>query len=304
MFDPMLKMLADQFGDDWIPFILQQIGLSPDTVVVPLDSTLPAVSLEADRIFRVEVEPPFLLHVEFESSRPPGRPARFLKYNIIASDREELPCRTVVLLLRPEAQSQDLTGELTRDVPGRPGYLVFQYDVIRLWQIPKEVLLAGGPGLWPLVPLGNLNESSLETVMHDLFDHWNTVPEQVALELASATEILMGLRYSEEFIDQVLRRLESMEESVTYQRILRRGEERGRRAGREQGLEEGRQEGRDMGKIEHARQTVVRMLGRRFDEVSESVRTGVANIDDLDRLDRMVEATLSVASPEEVLKVP
>ncbi len=105
MFDPFLKTLADDFGADWVPFILQQIGLPADTPTVQLDSNLPAVALEADRVYRVETDPPFLLHVEFESSRPAGRPERFLKYNVLASDREGLPTRTAVLLLRPEARS-------------------------------------------------------------------------------------------------------------------------------------------------------------------------------------------------------
>lgn len=149
MFDPTLKLLADLFGNDWVPFILAQIGLPPDTKAVPLDTNLPAVSLEADRIFRVETTPPFLLHLEFESSRPPGRPSRFLKYNLLATEREDIPTRTVVVLLRIEAQTPDVNGHHKRTLPNGIEYLQFRYDVIRLWQISPRVLLSGGPGLWP-----------------------------------------------------------------------------------------------------------------------------------------------------------
>ena len=73
MYDPAMKMLADQFEGDWVPFLLEQIGLPPSTPTAPVDSNLPAVALEADRAYRAGTDSPFLLHFEFESSRPSRR---------------------------------------------------------------------------------------------------------------------------------------------------------------------------------------------------------------------------------------
>ncbi len=163
--------------------------------------------------------------------------------------------------------------------------------MIRLWEIPPAVLLAGGPGLWPLAPLGNVNEAEMPAVMADLYAHWRTVPEKIALELANATEVLMGLRYVPTFIDQVLRRVESMEESTTYQRIIRRGVDRGRL------------EGKLEGKLELAHDVLLRQLTRRFGPLSGGVANSLRKIQELGRLERMLDAVLTVATADEILAV-
>ena len=47
--------------------------------------------------------------------------------------------------------------------------------------------------------------------------------------LWTATYLLMGLTYSDELIDRLLEGVQSMKESVTYQKILREGRARKRR---------------------------------------------------------------------------
>ncbi len=56
--------------------------------------------------------------------------------------------------------------------------------------------------------------------------------------LWTATRVLMGLRYSQPLVDELLKGVIGMEESVTYQAIVAKGVEKGRREGEVAGLKE------------------------------------------------------------------
>ncbi len=82
-----------------------------------------------------------------------------------------------------------------------------------------------------------------------------------------------------------------MEESTTYQRIIRRGEDRGRL------------EGKLEGKLELAHEVLLRQLTRRFSPLSDGVANSLRQIQELGRLERMLDAVLTVATTEEILAV-
>lgn len=152
-----------------------------------------------------------------------------------------------------------------------------------------------GRGCGRFVPLANLNEDDLPVLLEAAYQHWKTVPEHLASEIANATEILMGLRYSEELIKLVFRRLETMEESVIYQRNLKRGEERGKKIGREEGRSEGR--------LEQLHHSIIRILKKRFIELPTTLEIQIEAILEIDRLERIIEAAIDVSRPEDVLRI-
>ena len=51
----------------------------------------------------------------------------------------------------------------------------------------------------------------------------------------SLTPLLMGLNYSDELTDSLLEGVQTMQESTTYQKILREGRDEGRKAGQKAG---------------------------------------------------------------------
>ena len=55
----------------------------------------------------------------------------------------------------------------------------------------------------------------------------NAEPQPRAVKLWTATYLLMGLRYSEELVSQLLEGVHNMQESTTYQAILREGLNKG-----------------------------------------------------------------------------
>ncbi len=76
---------------------------------------------------------------------------------------------------------------------------------------------------------------------------------------------------------------------------LAKGLEKGLEQGMEQGMKKARAEG-----VEHLRKTLLRMLGKRFGEVSPGVRGRIEAIGSLDELSGLVERILEVKSTEEL----
>jgi predicted transposase YdaD len=81
-----------------------------------------------------------------------------------------------------------------------------------------------------------------------------------------------------------------MEESTTYQAIIRRG--------KAEGIAEGRVEG----KLEGAREVVLRLGRRRFGEPDAATQTALASLHDIERLEQLAERLLEVESWQELLK--
>jgi hypothetical protein len=91
----------------------------------------------------------------------------------------------------------------------------------------------------------------------------------------------MGLRYPEALIAQLLEGVREMEESVTYQAIIKRGHEAGR--------------------VEEARAILLRQGARRFGPPSSDVQSALEAITAIERLEQLSERLLDVESWEELL---
>jgi len=100
-----------------------------------------------------------------------------------------------------------------------------------------------------------------------------------------ATYVLMGLRYDSAFIEQLLRGVQTMEESVTYQAIIRKGEARGRVEGRVEG-----------------ELNLLLLLGRnRFGEPTKRTLSKLQSITSTERLERLAIRMLTAESWKELL---
>jgi hypothetical protein len=117
-----------------------------------------------------------------------------LSYNVLLNRRHGLPVRTVVVLLRREADGPEMTDSVRHALPdGRP-YLEFRYDVTRIWQKPVEEILAGGVGTLPLAPIAQVAENELPGVIHRMQERFvHEVTRAEAATLWAETSILMGL---------------------------------------------------------------------------------------------------------------
>lgn len=134
-YDPTVKALVEFDPASWPPFCGRPAA--PTTVITP--EVAGTISGAADAFLRVQADPAYIPHLEFQSGHDSAQlPPRLRMYNTIADFKQELPVRSVAVILRPEADSPRLTGVLVRGLPGEEPYDVFRYDVIRVWQMPTE----------------------------------------------------------------------------------------------------------------------------------------------------------------------
>ena len=112
-FDVTTKYLLHADPVAWLALA----SLVPDGAVSILDTDLSTLSAAADALIRIEGPEPWLVHVEFQSSKDDLLPWRLLRYNVLSSDRHELPVLSVVILLRPEAENRSLNGVFQSRLP-------------------------------------------------------------------------------------------------------------------------------------------------------------------------------------------
>jgi predicted transposase YdaD len=122
-------------------------------------------------------------------------------------------------------------------------------------------------------------------------------PLNVARNLWTATQLLLGLRYDDRTVREVLRNMSWLQESSTYQAILAEGRE----VGLEQGREEGREEGQEIGRTLEARRLLLRLAEHRFGPPSPAAVAAIEGISDIDRLEQLSLELLTASGWDELL---
>ena len=284
-YDATTKFLVEGFPADWLAFA----GLGPLGRVDVIDANLSTITAEADKVLRVDGPEPWLAHVELQVSHEASLPRRLLRYNTLLDDRHDLPTRSVVVLLRPQADGDDLTGVYRRSLPGGSAYLEFRYDVVRAWLQPVESVLLGGLGTLPMAPVSDLAGMEPAEVIRRMEERVDRESRGDAGLLWSATGILMGLRYRREEIQELLRGVRAMKESVFYQMILEEGEARGEARGVAKG------------EVNEARRILLRQGQRRFGPPDPITVAMIESIDRSERLEGLLDRVLDASSWENLL---
>jgi hypothetical protein len=279
-YDAAVKELIDAHGTDCGRYFARRLGI-PATKVSIIESDTSSVSMQADKVFQLG-QGEGLLHAELQSSWEGDVPDVMLGYNVFLDRRYGPPVKSVVVLLRPEANATNITGRLQRVGPDGSVYLDFRYDVIRLWEESFRALLDAGLGLLPLALLTNDARADLPAAFQQAEERLQraNLPAEGAARLRTISFVLMGLRYNEEVIRNLYQGVTAMEESTTYQFILRQG------AARE------------------AHKILLRQGQRKWGTPSQEIQAAIRGIEDLERLERMGEAVLDVAGWQELLSVP
>lgn len=281
-YDTTMKDLVEIGPGDWLA-----LDGRPRGPVRLIDADLATVSRAADKVMRVEGAAPYLFHQEFQSGHDAAElPGKLNARSALLEQRHNLPVRTVVVVLRPEANSPVLTGEYRRQLEGEESYRVFRYGVIRVWQLDPDVLLKGGPGTLPLAPIAAVSEGELPGVIAKLGERLEKPPlRKLAGSLWTAADILLGLRYPADMVQVLLQGVKAMRESTTYQAIL----------------EEGRQEGIRLGEIRQAQRMLLSLGQERFGAPSQKLRKRLERLEDLDRLQALARRMLHADSWENLL---
>lgn len=265
-FDNACKFLAEQYPTEFARWLLDQ-NVSD---VQLLKTELSQEPIRADAVTFLQTAGT-VLHVEFQTlpdSSPP-LPLRMLDYSVRLKRQYNCDVEQVVLLLK-ETSSGSAFVECYEDRT-----TTHRYRVIRLWeQDPGNFL--DSPALLPFATL--TQTSSPSGLLKAVADRVARIEDnQQRSNLASCAELLAGLRFDKDLIQQLFRET-TMRESVIYQDILQQGLQ----AGQEQGLQQG----------ELA--IVLRQLKRRFNEIPAEVEEQVQGLPS-DRLEALADALLDFA---------
>jgi hypothetical protein len=285
-FDATLNDLVDLRPTDWANCFARLSGIphGPSTV---LDTDL-ATTLQADKVFRIDGERPSLLHLEFEANPRLGIPHELMRYNTLVDHQHGLPVETTLILLRPKAFASDQTGHFVRR--GVAGNVIaeFRFRMEKVWERPIDFWLESGPGLAPLSMVTDEANADLEAAIErfESFLQRTRVEERVAQGLVGSTYVLCGLRYHQERIEELFRRLAMlMEDSTTYQFILQKG----------------MRQGVTQGQLQGQKTLLLRQGTKRFGPPTEANAAALQAIDDPERLERLADKILEARGWDELL---
>ena len=284
-FDTTIKELIELQPEDWVEFA--GLPRAPATVI---DADLATVLLEADKVVRVEGPTPFLLHIEAQTTYDEGMGERMLQYSVFLRRRHGLPVVSILILLRPDADGAEMTGNVRHEFPPGTVYHEFRYRVIRVWERTAAELMAGGIALSALAPLAQDAGAKLPQVVRNVeAKAAQELPPAKAREILTRTYVLMGLLYDQTTIIASFKGVAGMKESVSYQAILREGEAVGLEKGLEKGLEE------------EAHSVLLRLGSKRLGKPSKAITVKLEAIRSLERLHALQERLLEVETWKELL---
>ncbi len=249
-----------------------------------LDADVSTLSAAADKVLRVEGDRgTCLMNIEAEARHAADAPERLHFYSTVLRRRHDLPVRSILLLLRREANATNLTGRLEiADPEEDEPYLIFRYHVVRLWHQPLEPLLSGGLGQLPLAPLTDEAGANLSGVLRRIDERYRqeTTPD-LADKMRSATFLLMGLRYDQVFTEQLLQEISKMdplwEESSVYKMFFSRG------------------------RVQEARAILLRLGRPKLGEPDSSTLTNLEGIASPERLENLIDRVNQASSWQDLL---
>lgn len=288
-YDSTTRYLVETFPRDW----LRLLGIRVTGPVELVDTNLATVTMEADKVLRLEEPTPHLVHLELQASRDARMGHRLARYNMLLSYAHDVPVLTALILLRPEAESPGMNGRWTSISPGGAGVMEFRYPVVRVWTLPVEQLLAAPLGLLPLATLSDEAQPVLPDVLRTVKRRFESeAGDAQARALSVVTFILLGLRQPRALVQQLFPEVLRMRESSTYQLIL------------DEGRAEGQAIGQAIGRAAEAREVILLLGTDRFGPPTQEQRSLVEQLQAVDELERLVRRILHVSSWDELFRRP
>jgi hypothetical protein len=280
IYDATLKDLARDFPADY----LARLDRPPAKPVTVLNVDLSVVSSATDVVLGIGQPPEEVVHIDFQASASATKHLDILIYNALLHRQYKVPVHGIVVLLRPEAAHSNMTGQIHYAPRPQHGKMEFNYEVIRLWDIPAEEFVQGDLGTVPLAPLGKLpanltKEEGLAVVVPRAMERLQKDASEERLKALMVSALLLtGLIVKPDVALQLFKGFSAMRESSTFMAIL----------------EEGR--------VMHARK-ILRKLGEKFlGPANEATVNRLESIGDVEQLDTLTERVVDVSSWEELFQ--
>jgi hypothetical protein len=270
-FDATLKDLICSYPADW----LTQLGVPVTEPPEIISADLSTVTAAADTLIRVGN---LVVHIDVESGPDGSLAQRMLLYNVLAHYHTGLPVRSVAVLLRSNAQRANLSNQLDYEK------LSFQFDIVRMWEVPADELLRAGVGLLPLAvvgkpPSGTTRVQALPSQVERIVDRVERDAKPEIGKLMTATYILASMHVEPTVAREVINHVLNMKELPGYKLIL------------------------EEGAIDHQQELILKVGRKKIGEPTEKQLAKLKAIQDLDRLDRIVLKASTAKSWDALLRV-
>lgn len=266
-YDNICKYLAEEYPGNFASWLFS----TPATEVQVLKTELTLEPIRADSVTLLQTSNQ-ILHLEFQTLPvlDPPLPLRMLDYWLRLYRQYRCPIEQVMIFLKPTTSESAFINEFTA------ANTWHRYRVIRLWEQDPAPLLADN-ALLPLATLARTDSprNLLERVAAQVATIESTQQRQ---NLAASVEILAGLRFEQNLINQLFRE-DIMKESVIYQQIL----------------QEGVRQGQQLGEAT----LIIRQLERRFGTIDAITQEQIRNLPS-DRLEQLAIALLDFSAITDV----
>jgi hypothetical protein len=281
-FDASGKDLVELDPAAWLAFLGRP---RPPELVSVIDADLSGtVSTATDKVVRVDDPEPWLAMIELQANWDGDLPFDVMRRYALVRHRHRLPTASVVVLLRPSANTSAMTGTFEQPDPlGRDWG--FPVHVVRVWQRDPETFLKGPLSLVPLAPIAAVDRGAVEGVLSEVEARIRRdAPRSQGDTLLEAMFQLMALRFEDDFIEQVRQRMSKLDISQTPL------------------VKAIRQDAAAETQIQEARKTIYRQGGKKFGAPPPpSATTTLDAIADLDRLYALQDRVLDVSTWDELL---
>lgn len=304
LFKDLLRAFFREFMQLFFPDVADRLDFSRVTFLdKEVFTDLPqGAQREADlaaQVHTIDGEPEIILtHIEVEARRRGTFPERMFEYFMLFRLRHQLHILPIAVFLSPG--SGGLTKErhverlFDRDVS------VFTYDAVGLpdlnaddYQTKDNPLAPALSALMRPSALGKVAQKyqSLRAMAQSGVDE---------ARLALLTNVVETYLILDAVERQRFEALISTPEGAEIKQMIsiyeQRGIEKGIEQGIEKGIEQGIQKGIEQGVVRGKRETLLRLLERKFGALSERVRTRVEQITGTEELDRLSDAILTSQS--------
>jgi hypothetical protein len=162
--------------------------------------------------------------------------------------------------------------------------LRFRFETVRAWELPVADLLNAGIGFLPLAvlgkpPPGQTRAQALPAIAKRIADRAEREAKADAKRLYLAAYILSGMHVQPAVARDIFNKVIAMKESGTYQLIL------------------------EEGAIDHTRKLILRLGSKQLGDPTEKQKNKLAVIEDLERLERIMEKAFTAKSWDGLLRV-
>ncbi|MCC7370365.1 MAG: hypothetical protein IT306_18210 [Chloroflexi bacterium] len=145
-----------------------------------------------------------------------------------------------------------------------------------------------------MAPLATVEPTQLPSVLRRVEERLRQEASPTSAdELWAATYLLLGLRYDDRTVSEVVTRMSWLQESSTYQAIRREGLAEGRAVGQLEGRAEGR--------VDTARRFILDLGSDKFGAPSQTTTSILESISDLSILERLHRRILTASTWAELL---